>query len=201
MREWTANLYQPVRPPWSELQEMLWVTGHPSHTPQAPSSPLCGPAAPLQGEMAAAELGVLWQRCPPLISPPALGCQGWCLLLQHCPALSILVSSCFLQCQERALTHSITDKFQDTLADTKNYGFVSLKGSPIAVFFSISGHVHPNLFLMQGITIPIFPGFLQADFCSFCQNSKLAGLLLTSLVKEMCCHKACHFCSRTALPD
>lgn len=58
---------------------MLWVTGHPSHTPQAPSSPLCGPAAPLQGEMAAAELGVLWQRCPPLISPPALGCQGWCL--------------------------------------------------------------------------------------------------------------------------
>lgn len=42
-------------------------------------------------------------------------------LLQHCPALSILVSSCFLQCQERALTHSITGKFQDTLADTKNH--------------------------------------------------------------------------------
>lgn len=58
---------------------MLWVTGHPSHTPQAPSSPLCGSAAPLQGEMAAAELGVLWQSCPPLTSPPAPGCQGWCL--------------------------------------------------------------------------------------------------------------------------
>lgn len=118
----------------------------------------------LQGEMAAAELGVLWQGCPPLTSPPAPR-----VLLSLCPCYSSVQPSAFwcpaAFCNIRGglwPTESLASLKTPWLTPrTIGREFVSLEDSPMAVFFSISGHAHPKLFLMQGITIPIFPGFLQ----------------------------------------
>lgn len=145
-----------------EVQDLLWATAHPSHTPQAPSSPSVGLQSHFWGGKAAAEPGVNWWSIGP-------GCQACCPSApsaQHCE-------------QQRALTLSTRSK--DTSFNIRNHshGFVSLKDASI-VFFSISVHPHPELFIMQDITTPISPGFLQSDFHSFCLDCSLAGLLLTS---------------------
>lgn len=95
------------------------------------------------------------------------GCQACCPSVpsaQHCE-------------QERGFIPSTSSMSKDTSFNIRNHsrGFVSLKDAPV-VFFSISVHPHPE----QDVTTPIYPGFLQSDFHSFCLDCRLTGLLLTS---------------------